>query len=96
MSCNGESFCVEDGAYGFSTVSISHYDTMRGGGDVVKIQELACERQWSHIDYITSNALIDIAPLGINAVTESLVPKNIAIIFLIITYIAIQVCFHRY
>lgn len=65
-------------------------------GDVVKIQELACERQQSHTDYITSIALIDIAPLGSNAVTESLVPKNIAITFLMITYTAIQVCFYRY
>lgn len=62
-----------------SRVSISHDDTMEWGGeqgDVVKIQELACERQQSHTDYITSIALIDIAPLGSNAVTESLVPKN--------------------
>lgn len=57
--------------------------------DIVKIQELACERQQSHTDYITSSALIDIALLGTNAITESLVPKNIAITFFMITYTAI-------
>lgn len=96
MSSTKESFFVEDGAYGlveFLFLMMILWGV--GAGDVVKIQELACERRWSHTDYITSSALIDIAPLGTNAVTESLVPKNIIITFLMITYMAIQVCFYR-